>query len=721
MLSSLGNYPDIISDSRQDPVSYTRLDPEDVIRIWTAHTREAAVSRGRGRGRANGRSDGIDNENGRDFERPDNRDDLWSGESQISGPGDLSDLAAAALNFRSQLNDLKFDGQSSIKEEDEDMMIKLIREQADHARLESAVEDDEPAWAKSDGTNASDAKDVIKIAVETTPPREQEPLLVGAVSGGLNSALRAGIPDVSRLDLQPQARPAPVEWLYMDPQGEVQGPFSQENMRLWYEGGYFPPDLPIKLRNWTVLHAFNEVFEDMRKAFLFVPPEPGSKHAFIGLPVSFNTLSSSAAPASTDVTDRRGVASRHAIAASFESPLSDPAPLATVNRDIGVGINSGSAASASSVNQSLPIVTSNSAATSSTKDVNVRHRASTSAVSTEQAKSPVNIAVSHSVSKSNYAKQLLGISSKQESASTKPERSEADKSNSVDQSPNTKVQQQEISRGAKGWNLTEAAAPISLAQIQQQEEEEKSKTTTSSQPDKANMSSHLKNLLGVKPATAIPTSVSNTTKQVGSASPWNTVAPVAVNPPTSLRDIMKEEINQQHTVEKVSGSASSSASWVSKARSNVSPGSNTVVSSTTVSSGRQLPVNDLSKTGLVGSHTPSQSSVNAKSEFGGKQMSKEMADWCANQLKKLGGMEDITLMHFCMTLNSGVEIRETLSQYLGSSPQVTNFATEFIKYKEEGRRPISNPFEKSTADLNSKTLSASSFVSASKKKKANGK
>lgn len=53
--------------------------------------------------------------------------------------------------------------------------------------------------------------------------------------------------------------------------------------------------------------------------------------------------------------------------------------------------------------------------------------------------------------------------------------------------------------------------------------------------------------------------------------------------------------------------------------------------------------------------------------------------------------------------------------------QVTNFATEFIKYKEEGRRPISNPFEKSTVDLNSKSLSASSFVSASKKKKANGK
>lgn len=413
-------------------------------------------------------ADGIDNDNGRDFEKPDNKEDLWSGESQLSGPGDLSDLAAAALNFRSQLNDLKLDGSSSIKEEDEDMMIKLIREQADHAQLESAVEDDEPAWAKTDGASVSDTKDVIKIVVEQAPPREQESLLVGAISGGLNSALRTGISDTSRLDLQPQARPAPVEWLYMDPQGEVQGPFSQENMRLWYEGGYFPPDLPIKLRNWTVLHAFNEVFEDMRKAFLFVPPEPGSKHAFIGLPVAFNTLSSSAVPTSSDVnTDRRGVASRHTVAASFESPLSDfPTPLATANREIGVGIISGSVASANvSINQSLPAVgqvANNSVVTSSSKDVNVRHRTSTSTVSTtEQAKSPVNIAVSHSVSKSNYAKQLLGISSKQESASAKPERSETENSNSVDESPNTKVQQQETSRGAKVSVLVIFLSPFS--------------------------------------------------------------------------------------------------------------------------------------------------------------------------------------------------------------------------------------------------------------------
>ena len=47
-----------------------------------------------------------------------------------------------------------------------------------------------------------------------------------------------------------------------------------------------------------------------------------------------------------------------------------------------------------------------------------------------------------------------------------------------------------------------------------------------------------------------------------------------------------------------------------------------------------------------------------------------MSEWCATQLKKINGSEDITLMQFCMSLESPVEIREYLAEYLGSSAQV---------------------------------------------------
>ncbi|KAF9355941.1 hypothetical protein BGX26_005905 [Mortierella sp. AD094] len=42
---------------------------------------------------------------------------------------------------------------------------------------------------------------------------------------------------------------APVElskWLYRDPTGSIQGPFSSEEMHEWYKGGFFSPDLLVK-------------------------------------------------------------------------------------------------------------------------------------------------------------------------------------------------------------------------------------------------------------------------------------------------------------------------------------------------------------------------------------------------------------------------------------------------------------------------------------------
>ncbi|KAG0320458.1 hypothetical protein BGZ99_004490 [Dissophora globulifera] len=43
--------------------------------------------------------------------------------------------------------------------------------------------------------------------------------------------------------------PLPLElskWLYRDPSGSIQGPFSSEEMHEWYKGGFFSPDLLVK-------------------------------------------------------------------------------------------------------------------------------------------------------------------------------------------------------------------------------------------------------------------------------------------------------------------------------------------------------------------------------------------------------------------------------------------------------------------------------------------
>jgi hypothetical protein len=193
-----------------------------------------------------------------------------------------------------------------------------------------------------------------------------------------------------------------------------------------------------------------------------------------------------------------------------------------------------------------------------------------------------------------------------------------------------------------------------------------------------NMSNQLKSLLGVK---------SNS-----GASPWSNIQATPASS-TSLRDIMMEEMSQQQQqqqrsleAERQSGHAPAGSSWAAKMRSGVPPVSPPVsISSNSTPPIRPVPapvsfiaipptsappILKVPEKTPIPVVTTNISQRTEKSEFGGKQMSKEMADWCTIQLRRINGSDDITLMHFCMSLNSGAEIRETLSSYLGSTPQV---------------------------------------------------
>jgi hypothetical protein len=57
------------------------------------------------------------------------------------------------------------------------------------------------------------------------------------------------------------------------------------------------------------------------------------------------------------------------------------------------------------------------------------------------------------------------------------------------------------------------------------------------------------------------------------------------------------------------------------------------------------------------------------------------ADWCREQLRKMNQSDDLSLIQVCYSMQSAVDIREYLADYLGSTPQVSQFATEFIQRK----------------------------------------
>jgi pyrimidine deaminase RibD-like protein len=55
ILPSMKAMTEICSVESQEPVCFTKLEPEDVIRIWNAATNKDAAGRGRGRVRVNNR------------------------------------------------------------------------------------------------------------------------------------------------------------------------------------------------------------------------------------------------------------------------------------------------------------------------------------------------------------------------------------------------------------------------------------------------------------------------------------------------------------------------------------------------------------------------------------------------------------------------------------------------------------------------------------------
>jgi hypothetical protein len=81
---------------------------------------------------------------------------------------------------------------------------------------------------------------------------------------------------------------------------------------------------------------------------------------------------------------------------------------------------------------------------------------------------------------------------------------------------------------------------------------------------------------------------------------------------------------------------------------------------------------------------PTGDSSAASSTDFGASMPAPLEKWCKEQMMKINGTDDLTLVSFCMTLSEPLEIRQYLTAYLGSTSQVNTFATDFLKKKGVG-------------------------------------
>ncbi|ETW08551.1 hypothetical protein, variant [Aphanomyces invadans] len=248
------------------------------------------------------------------------------------------------------------------------------------------------------------------------------------------------------------------------------------------------------------------------------------------------------------------------------------------------------------------------------------------------------------------------------------------------------------------WEAPPAPETPSLKQIQQDEQEvmrrrlkkqaqplqprpvDPQPAQPEQQPHLADMGQQLKRMLGV--------SNPSPPKSWGSQA---ATAPAPVARSLSLRDIQAEE-ERLAQLKRQEKPVQSSSRW-----SSVVTGTNPAAPLSAAVVTRPAPVevkatppkdrdasfwNFDASSPLTGTARP----VTPGTSNGGNA-SDDLLLWASKQVKKLGGAED--LIQYCATLEDPGEIREYLAAYLGSTPKVSAFATEFIQKKKQlaGKKP----------------------------------
>jgi len=167
-------------------------------------------------------------------------------------------------------------------------------------------------------------------------------------------------------------------------------------------------------------------------------------------------------------------------------------------------------------------------------------------------------------------------------------------------------------------------------------------------------------------------------------------------PKKSMSEIQQEEARAAAELAAKRGSMPqpSSSGWANIAAGSTGWSSGairsaSIQSSAPVTSVRpgQAPSKVQSKKAAINNHArpvPVSSSTPAD-EFGAT-MSPVLEKWCKEKMQLINGSNDLTLVAFCMTLDDASEIRQYLTTYLGSTPQVNNFATEFINKRGLGSK-----------------------------------
>ncbi|KAG1706526.1 hypothetical protein DVH05_001675 [Phytophthora capsici] len=276
-------------------------------------------------------------------------------------------------------------------------------------------------------------------------------------------------------------------------------------------------------------------------------------------------------------------------------------------------------------------------------------------------------------------------------------------------------------------SATTSSSSKSLKDIQQEERREmlnKMSDDDESNSNLAHMGAQLKMMLGVAstavtpnapaapapapaPAKAAPTPAP--TPAPPAASPWGTPATVTkASTSKSMRDILAEEERLAQERAKANENAPVSSHWMNivagnkvaaaaipkPSRSVLGPVPASVLKSrqqVRAANGAAKPSPPKTESDAsfwnfgaaqTTSHASDSTQVSTSNAFGSNNVTSEFMTWALKQLKTIDSNANVTLLEYCASVEDPGEIREYLAAYLGSTPRVSAFATEFIQRKK---------------------------------------
>ena len=179
----------------------------------------------------------------------------------------------------------------------------------------------------------------------------------------------------------------------------------------------------------------------------------------------------------------------------------------------------------------------------------------------------------------------------------------------------------------------------------------------------------------------------------------------------SLREIMTQEQRKRQTMELSGASRPTASTWAAKLGGGNSLSWTPQTISTTdftpsiraTSQDMARPESSSKSSSSVANNVSSAQSTSMSKEKEGDHpstMPQDLAEFCSAQLLRFKGDSDLSLMEYMFTLDSAADIRAYMAQYLGSTPTISNFASEFIRRKEAYGG--SGEFKKSTKKKKSK-------------------